>query len=255
MPDYRLPPAGLLSFAASFILGSRRSFARDGATLMRANPYPLRVSGLEHIPVSTPFILVMNHYNRKGLRPQLCALIVSGLIKRERPQLPEIAWVYAEELEEFIYAPIPVPGWLMRILFRRLGKVYGIIPMPRAWRRTQERAAAIRHIQQTLSARPVGLTPEGGGPGVLREPPPGTGLLLMRLAAYEAPILPVAVCEEGETLIIAFGPPCALPAVLEGTRHQRDETAAALVMLALARLLPPEFQGAYRERIAAAESG
>lgn len=256
MPDYRLPVAGLLAFSLPFLLGRRRSFARDGLAVMEANPHPRRVEGLEHVPRREPFVLVMNHYNRPGLRPQICALLISAIIARVRPGEPEIAWVFAGELERFIYAPLPIPRWLMRWIFRRLARVYGLHTMPRAWRTHMERAAAMRRILRTARRTPVGLTPEGAGTGVLREPPPGAGLFLLALARTGRPFLPVGIFEEEDgTLVFRFGEPFRLDLPHHVPREERDRQASARVMTAIARLLPERYRGPYRDAIAAGEAG
>lgn len=254
MQGYRLPLRSLPSLALSLLLARRRSFARDGFTIMAAHPYPRRVEGLQHVPRREPFILVMNHYNRPGLRPQICALLISALVSRVRERGPEIAWVFAGELEQFIYAPLPVPRWLMRWLFRRLARMYGLHTMPRAWRPRMERAAAVRRILRTARRAPVGLTPEGGGPGILQEPPAGTGLFLLALARTGHPFLPVGAFEEGDgTLVIRFGETFRLELPRGLPRQERDRQASARVMTAIARLLPESYRGAYREATLAGE--
>lgn len=251
MPDYRLPVLGLLRFSLPFLLARRRSFSRDGLRVMAANPYPRHFEGLENVPREGPFILVMNHYNRPGLRPQIVAFLISAAVAQLRPGQPEIRWVFAGELERFIYAPIPMPRWLMRWLFRRLALVYGLHTMPREWRSPLERAAAVRRILEAAHTAPVGLTPEAGGPGILREPPPGTGLFLSALARTGHPFLPVAAFEEADgTLVIRFGPPFHLDLPREGSKATQDRRAIERVMTAIARLLPERFRGAYGEQAA-----
>lgn len=247
MLNYRLPLWGLLRFAIPFLLRRRRSLARDGREVMAANPYPRRIEGLEHAPPAGPFVLLMNHYNRKGLRPQICGLIISAVLAQVRQGQPEIAWVFAGELERFIYAPLPVPRWLMRWLFQRLAQVYGLVAMPRHWRSPMERAAALRRVVKALATAPVGLTPEAAGPGILQAPPPGTGLLLLRLARTGHPFLPVAIYEEEDgTLVVRFGPTFHLSPP-EADAKERDRLASDAVMRAIGHLLPPRYQGAYRE--------
>lgn len=250
MPDYRLPVLGLIRFVPYFLLARPTSVAGDGRRVMKANPYPRRIEDLDNVPPEAPFILVMNHYNRRGLRPQICAFIISAAVAEVRPGQPEVAWVFAEELEQFIYAPLPVPRWLMRWMFRRIALVYGILAMPREWRRPMERAAAMRRTVKTLQRRPIGLTPEGGGPGILREPPASTGLFLLSLAKAGYPFLPVAVYEEDDQLVIRFGETFHLALPAAASKEEADRRASEAVMTAIGRLLPERYQGAYRQRIA-----
>ncbi len=256
MPDYRLPFLGLLRFAPSFFLARPRSFAGDGRTVNAANPHPLRVEGLANVPRQGPFVLVMNHYNRRGLRPQICAFIISAKVAGVRPAEPELSWVFAEELERFLYAPLPVPRWLMRWMFRRAARVYGLVALPRQWRSPLARAAALRRLARKLKTAPVGMTPEGGGPGVLRAPPAGSGLLLLSLSRRGAPLLPVGVYEDdGGALTIRFGPAFHLSPQPAGSGEAEDRLAIEAVMTAIARLLPEKWQGEYREAVAGESSG
>lgn len=248
-PSYRLPLLGLLWLGVPFLLGQRRSYARDGRRVMEANPYPRRIEGVEGIPRQGSFVLVMNHYNRRGLRPQICSMIISAVLAEVRAGEPEISWVFAEELEEFIYAPVPMPRWVMRWMFRRLARMYGLVAMPRQWRSAMARAATLRRIMGVLKGRAVGLTPEAGGPGILIEPPPGTGLFLLFLSEGGSPLVPVGVYEEEGELVIRFGEAFRLTEGGEGSAREQDERAKEAVMTAIGRLLPERYQGVYRERI------
>lgn len=251
MADYRLPLLGLLRFAPYFLLARPRSFARDGRIVMAANRHPLRVDGIENVPRQGPFILAMNHYNRRGLRPQICAFIISAKVAEVRLGQPELSWLFAGELERFIYAPLPVPRWLMRRMFRRAARVYGLVAMPREWRSPLARAAALRRIARKLESAPVGMTPEAGGSGVLRPPPAGSGLLLLSLSRRGTPLLPVGVYEDDEgTLTVRFGETFDLSSVPVGSGEAQDRLATEAVMTAIARLLPEKWQGAYRETVA-----
>ncbi len=76
-PGYEFPRLSLLLFGLDLLLGRRPSFARDPRRVMEANPYPRRVEGLNNVPPEGSFILLMNHYNRPGLRRLARALATS----------------------------------------------------------------------------------------------------------------------------------------------------------------------------------
>lgn len=254
-PYYRFPVLGLLSFTLSLLLARRRSFVADGLWIMRSNRYPRRIEGLENVPRAGPFILVMNHYNREGLRPYICAFLLSAAIARIRKDQPALAWVFAAEVEELRFGPVFVPRRVMPWLFRRIADIYGFIPMPRRWHSTSERAAALLRISRVLTQRPVGLTPEGGGEGTLQPLPSGVGLFLASLSRPACPLLPVGIYEEEDnTLVLRFGKPFTVPIDRAKPRREQDAEAGTAIMAAIGRLLPPRYHGAYAEAIATGQA-
>jgi len=243
----------LLSFGICLLLGWRRSFARDGARLMKVNPFPRRVHGLENVPREGTFVAVMNHYDRDGLHPYHCAMMVNALVQARRPG-DEIRWAFTSELLGRRIGPFPIPLSLIRWVFRRIAKVYGFVVMPRREELVLGRAAAMRSLLRVLDEAPVGITPEARGSGRLVEPPRGSGLFLLALARRGVPFLPVAVWEEGTTLVFRFGPPFRL-SVPEGLpREQADRLVRERVMTAIGLLLPPDWWGEYAEAIARARA-
>jgi hypothetical protein len=100
----------------------------------------------------------------------------------------------------------------------------------------------------------VGITPEARGSGRLVEPPRGSGLFLLALARRGVPFLPVAVWEEGTTLVFRFGPPFRLSVPEGQSREEADRLARERVMTAIGLLLPPDWWGEYAEAIARARA-
>ena len=127
-----------------FLLGRPRSFARDSRTTIEGNPPPPRFVCLEHVPAEAPFILVMNHYERDGLAIHFCAMAISAAVGERRLSSPEIRWVITSEWYGRRFGPVVVPVWLIRWLFRRIARLYGLVIMPRAAERRVGRAAAVR---------------------------------------------------------------------------------------------------------------
>jgi hypothetical protein len=54
-------------------------------------------------------------------------------------------------------------------------------------------------------------------------------------------------------VLVQFGEPFMIPRELDGKRL-RPEEATDMMMMVLARMLPPDYQGVYGERVAAEEA-
>jgi hypothetical protein len=252
-PAYRVPLPSLIGFAVDLLIGRRRSFVRDGRTVMGANErHARRVEGLEHVPCLGSFILVMNHYSRRGLRPYHCAMAVNVAVAQRRPGEGQsfIRWAFTSEYLGRRLGPMPIPLSLIRWVFRRVALVYGFAIIARRQELVMGRAASLRDLARTARHTPVGLTPEGlASSGRLVEPPPGSGLLLAALVHGGVPLLPVGIWEDGPELHIRFGPPFPLDLQAGVARTEQDRLASERVMLAVGRLLPREYRGAYTARL------
>jgi 1-acyl-sn-glycerol-3-phosphate acyltransferase len=248
LPRYKFPRPQLAWFGVHLPFGWRRSFLRDCETFLRTNPYPRRVEGIEHVPAAPPFVLVANHYARPGLRPYHCGMIVTGLLAQARPALPHIRWVITSEWFGRRLGPVPIPPALYRWTFRRVARVYGLAIMPRRSSEVMARAAVLRDIVRALQQEAVGLMPEAGGSGTLRQPLEGSGLFVASLARRGVPVIPVGLWDDGETLVVSFGPPLALASTGKD-RSEQDRSASEQMMVAIGRLLPERQWGVYREAI------
>lgn len=245
----------LLATAAVF---GRRDLGRDGlceASRWRLRP---RVVGAERIPERGAFIVVMNHYERPGIRVWWAVMFVSAVIWRRRRQDPPVRWLATDRLYRFRVAGVLLPDRLVRWLIRLVSHEYGFIAVHRE--EAGPRAPALREAYAVLRGRrgrppaPIGVTPEaasGGGP-VVGPAWPNSGMALAWLSRGETPLLPVAVYEDGDGRLTAhFGQPFALEwPGLRRARAMRDELTAR-VMVAVATLLPPELRGVYADRTAA----
>jgi 1-acyl-sn-glycerol-3-phosphate acyltransferase len=251
---YRIPLRLVPGFAIDLVLGRRRSFSRDARRVLDANPYARRVEGLEHVPESGSFVLVMNHYSESGLRPYHCAMAISDALAR-RPGQAEVCWAFTSEFVDQRVGPVPIPVWLFRWVFRRAALVYGLVVLPRRAGLVRERAAALRALIRGLERGPVGLAPEGlegEGAIALVDPPEGVGLLLTTLTRGGAPLLPVASWPDGPTLAVRFGEPFRIAQPPGERRDEQDRHARDQVMVAIGRLLPRANWGAFAHAIAAA---
>ncbi len=248
-PRYEFPKLPMWrEFVPDFVLGRPRSFASDSQRIMAANPYPRDIQGVEQVPREGPFALVVNHYNRPGLRPYHCGMAITAAIAGWRPGT-EIRWLIISEWHGRRLGPLPLPPALYRWTFRRIARVYGVILMPPPDALAISRAAALRSALQSATREPIGLMPEGGGTGVLRQPLPGSGLFLAALARRGVPLIPVGVWEEGDTLLIRFGQSFSVALPAEAPRQEQDRLARQEMMVAIGRLLPEPFWGHYREAI------
>jgi len=247
--NYKFPRLPLARFSLDLLLGRPRSFLKDSQTVMAANPYRRQVQGLDNVPSEGPFVLVSNHYTRRGLQVYHCGMFITTVIAERRPRSPDIRWVITSEWYGYRIGPIPIPVWLIRWVFRRVANMHGLVVMPRQASLAAGRAAVLRRIARIAQREPIGLMPEAGGSGVLREPLEGSGLFLQALSERGLPLVPAGVWEEDDTLTVSFGEPFALPLAKEGPRQEQDRQAREQVMVAVGRLLPPAYWGYYSEAI------
>jgi 1-acyl-sn-glycerol-3-phosphate acyltransferase len=245
---YEFPRPELAWLGVHLLFGWRRSLLRDCQTFLRTNPYPRRVEGIDHVPAAPPFVIVANHYGRPGLKPYHSGMVVTGLLAQARPALPHIRWVITSEWFGRRLGPVPIPPSLYRWTFRRAAKVYRAAIMPRRAGEVMARAAVLRDILRSLQRECVGLMPEAGGSGTLRQPLEGSGLFVHSLVRRGVPVIPVGLWDDGDTLVVSFGPPLALAPAGED-RLEQDRSASEQMMVAIGRLLPERQWGIYREAI------
>jgi 1-acyl-sn-glycerol-3-phosphate acyltransferase len=191
---------------------------------------PIRVFSKENIPFGKAYIVAFNH------------------VSMFDPPFLGVFW--PEQLEAMGAVDIwSRPGQNI------LARLWGGIPVHRG---EYDRAMFDKVISALQSGHPLMIAPEGGrshSPG-LRQAKPGLAFITEQL---DVPILPVGIVGTTDDFLhnasrgkrpaleMYIGKPLHLPA-LEGTgkaRHQARQENADLVMRALARLLPPEYQGYY----------
>jgi 1-acyl-sn-glycerol-3-phosphate acyltransferase len=248
--SYPLRFSLILRFAWATLWGRRRDLPADvAAALTAVRPVP-EIRNEHHVPAEGSFVLALNHYERAGLKVFWSGCLASHAVAQRRSRHKAVRWLMTSEWYNARLGPIPVPVLVSRLLFRRLGRVYGLVIVPRAAERRVGRAAAMRSILNIVrgSDEPIGLFPEAVGTGRLIQPPPGLGSFLLLLSSHGLPILPAGAFEEGR-LTVAFGPPFHIDVPRGASRAEKECLASQQVMVSIGRLLPQELWGVYASAI------
>ncbi len=196
-----------------------------------------RIEGLEHVPRIGPAIVAANHLHNADP-----VLIIAAFT---RPVL------FMAKKELF---SVPIIRWFVR--------QSGAFPVDRGRPDRQ----ALRHAEQLLrEGMLVGIFPEGtrSPTATLQAPHPGVGLLIRRNP--EVPVIPVAIwgtevlpfngakgrrpLRGWPRVTVRIGAPIRIALQDEAGRERTAEELADEVMVAIARLLPEPYRGAYRERV------
>ena len=186
----------------------------------------VEVSGGHHVPPRGPLIVVSNHLN--SVDPVLLAIFLSRPIH------------FLTKVELF---RIPVIGTLT--------DWYGGVPLRRG---ELDRGAIDRTLALLKQGEAVGIFPEGTRSRTGGLQPTKAGLSLIA-ARSGAPLLPVgitgseqarglSIVRDHPRIRIRIGEAFTLP-VRRGRSGHREFTDE--VMIRIARLLPPEYRGVYRD--------
>lgn len=261
MGAFDFPRWFVAQWLCSMLLRRPGNAGADGARLLAQ--HPTAVIGLEHLPRSRRFLLVMNHYERPGLRVWWPALLVSRAVW-QAPQVappPSVRWLITNRFYRFRLGRIRLPGRLVGWFLARVAGRYGAILVARPAHEAAARAVALRRARRALDGRepqPVASTPEGerGGGRSLVQPVPGSGKALAWLSRGEVPIVPAGVYEDASGRLVArFGRPFLLPWPGLRLARREQEAMAGQVMRAIAECLPLEYRGPYRDYAESAADG
>jgi len=246
----------ILRFAWATLWGRHRDLPADIAAALAAVRPPPLVRNDHCVLAEGPFVLALNHYERPGLRVFWSGCLASHAVAQRRARHRAVRWLMTSEWYNTRLGPIPVPVVASRWLFRRLGRVYGLVIVPRGAERGVGRAAALRSILSIVrgSDEPIGLFPEAVGTGRLIQPPPGLGSFLLLLSSHGLPILPAGAFEEEGRLVVCFGPPFHIDIARGAARAEKERLASQQVMVAIGRLLPEDLWGVYSAAIQEAEA-
>jgi 1-acyl-sn-glycerol-3-phosphate acyltransferase len=259
MSRYPYPVFHLIVPALRVLLGLSSSIRHAAALMVHGiRPAP-RVLSANNIPAETPFVLVMNHYDRPGLGAWWGALVVLNAIANQRTHEPRDVrmlmtreWWYPGGLGRALKQPIT------RWFFEHLAKSYGLVLLPPVTGHRAFRGEGIIGIRRALAltrADPpqlVGLAPEGrtGEQGALCKPPRGAGLFLAALSQGEIPFLPAGIFEDDEPILtVQFGEPFRLCVDRTLPRELQDVQAACEAMVHIGRVLPERMWGVYSREI------
>jgi 1-acyl-sn-glycerol-3-phosphate acyltransferase len=206
----------------------------SGSIVRRMAPAPLLL-GLEHLPQSPKFLLVANHYQRKGLWIVHVASVLTQAIAERygRAIDPPVHWMVTANWPPWKLGPwsFPSPG---DILLPRVAEALSCFPVSFAGTNPAYTAATLKRILKALPSleRPIGLFPEGvaGVAGKLTEPLPGVDRFVALLAKRAWPALPVGVSEDGR-FVVRFGE------LIKPEELSQSPDAAALLMSRIARLI------------------
>jgi 1-acyl-sn-glycerol-3-phosphate acyltransferase len=238
---YRFPAGFAIPWLITQLAGRSRSLGRDAERVLASiSPAP-RVEGADHIPQSGPVILVMNHYERPGLRVWWPAFLVSRQVWHTRHQDPPVRWMITDRFYRYHLGPLLVPSAPVLWLLSRVASAYGLVVVPRRGEERGGRARALLRARAALHADGgvIGLTPdpEGDGARALGRAWRNVGASVAALSGGSIPVLPVAVFEDERGALVArFGDPAPFSAP-EGSRAERAALAGRLMEL-LEALLP-----------------
>lgn len=208
MKRYPVPWDLVLRLAPGVWSGEPARLDRICTEIVRRLAPPPVVLGLEKLPTDPRFVLVANHYQRRGLWiAHPAAVLTEAIRNRYALDNPPVRWVVTANWPRIRIGPweIPSPGdWLLP----RVARTLSAYPVPFAGSNPAAAARSLRRlIREAKSAdRPVGLFPEGvpGRAGRPAPPLPGAGRLLAHLAHTGMPAVPAAIGED-EGLAVCFG--------------------------------------------------
>ena len=239
IPRYSVPwdlVFGLTSYIRAGRVRSVDEFT--AAVVSRIQPEP-RVEGVSNLPAAPRFLLVANHYQRKGLWILHSAAALTQAILRHYgadmpPARPPVRWLVTAN-----WPPIRIGSWKLPSpgdwLLPRVAHALWCYPVSFAGSNPAFTARSIRTILRDAktATRPIGLFPEGvaGGAGTLQAPLPGVERLIAQLARLGVPAVPVGISEAGGRFLIRFG------AVIAAEQLSVSANAAELCMARVAELL------------------
>ncbi len=242
-------PVAPLSYSVPWILvfglgphianGTQTSVDEFSAGICAQMDPPPLVTGFEELPESARFVLVANHFQRKGMWILHPAAVLTQAIRKHygpgnsRTGDPPVRWLVTANWPRVRIGPLSFasPGDL---LLPRVAHALSCYPVSFAGSNQAFTARSIRRILREVprANRPLGLFPEGvaGAAGKLTAPLPGVERLIGHLAKAGLPVQPAAI-SESDRLVVRFGKTIAPEELL------RSNDAAQFAMNRIAELL------------------
>ncbi len=193
----------------------------------RIQPEPV-IEGLENLPEFPKFVMVANHYQRKGLWIMHAASVITQIVrKRYGPGDPPVRWIVTAN-----WPPLRIGRWRIASpgdwLLPRVANALSCYPVSFAKSNPGFTARSIRRLLREAPRLtcPIGIFPEGvsGTADHLAEPLPGAGRLIGQLAKHGLPVQPFGITERGDRFVIRIGRTMPASDVIA----MKDPAAAAL---------------------------
>lgn len=233
--QYPVPWDQVYSLWPHIAAGTRRNVDDfSGKIVAKMQPPPV-VLGTEHFPENPRFVLVANHYQRKGLWIIHVASVLTQAVADHygREVDPPAHWMVTANWPPLRLGPwrFPSPG---DFLLPKVAHALSCFPVSFAGANPAYTASTIKKILKASDRieRPIGLFPEGvaGSAGKLTEPLAGVERFLPLLARRGWPVLPAGVSEDGR-FVIRFGELISTEEILASSN------AAQLAMSRVAELM------------------
>ena len=236
MIQYPVPWDQVYSLWPHIANGTRRNVDDFSAKIVaKMIPGPV-FEGLEHLPDSPRFLLVANHYQRKGLWiVHVASALTQAIANKYGRQIdPPVHWMVTAN-----WPRIQLGAWSMAspgdILLPKVAHALSCFPVSFAGANPAYTAATIKKILKAEATiqRPIGIFPEGiaGSAGQLHPPLPGVDRFVALMAKRGWPAVPAAVWEDGR-FVIRFGAP------VQPTDLLNSDDPAALLMERVVALMP-----------------
>ena len=181
LPDYQFPMRFMLRWLWDVVVrGRKRNLGVDGLELSSQPAMRSRVLGIQWLPVDGPCVLVMNHYERPGLRVWRCASLVTAAVWQRRGHDPAVRWLIADRFS-YRLARVPVPAVVIAWLLRMVARTYQLLRVARYEDRQVLRSGVLLEARRALRRGQVlGVTPEAGTKGgpELKTPWPNSAVTL-----------------------------------------------------------------------------
>ena len=236
MIQYPVPWDQVYSLWPHIANGTRRNvddFSRKIVAKMIPGPV---YEGLKHLPESPRFLLVANHYQRKGLWiVHVASALTQAIANKYGRQIdPPVHWMVTANWPRIQLGPwsLPSPG---DMLLPKVAHALSCFPVSFAGANPAYTAATIKKILKTEPTlrRPIGIFPEGvaGTANKLHPPLAGVDRFVALMAKRGWPAVPVGVSED-DRFVIRFGAP------VQPTELGTSRDAASLLMERIAGLIP-----------------